>query len=643
VRLARRLSRVGHVHASFATLLAASSKSVLAPSPETHHLFPSGVTSRAPSLPHHRPLTDSCSSFTFNTTTTDDDGCETDARDPRFPFALLPELTSLIANPVRFAASGRPADNDHSRTHTPSDHTMHRLDSLPNWPPVNFDGEFDALGVDVRAMAPATAGETETPRTSFLDVPDVWLAMDQDVFGSPFHGEGTFQSEHFGAPLGGLGDFATGGVRGLGRHSDSRNAAGGALSVARKQTGTHSTAAMNSNPHQMSNDGTRNGEAHFETLEADDEIEESDDDDDDDESVMRRAMRLSPKYPALLDAYFKCATVGAGAQRLAAAERRKRRLLELAARAEGRAATKMFGKESLQKQPRWEDQFAHHQSSSGESGSSKSSRYAVQGEAPERCPEDGTDVDDDVKKTKTLENGFGGVAPGVSSRSRDHNAESVDEFMQKCVVEMEAFAEDLVATYREAEDACVAFEQRVAMLGRLTISDDADERDDRNNLKRRSAATAERTPPLHTERRNATSAQADQAQHQAPSSPDSSSDKLRETLKRKYAASILSLKENFLKKRKTGKLPTSATELLKTWWRAHVVWPYPGEEEKKTLMLATKLNNTQVNNWFINQRKRHWHKLFVNGNPPASEVDATSALIERFGSIDRAIEVARKA
>jgi hypothetical protein len=181
------------------------------------------------------------------------------------------------------------------------------------------------------------------------------------------------------------------------------------------------------------------------------------------------------------------------------------------------------------------------------------------------------------------------------------------------------------------------------MLGRLTISDDADERDDRNNLKRRSAATAERTPPLHTERRNATSAQADQAQHQAPSSPDSSSDKLRETLKRKYAASILSLKENFLKKRKTGKLPTSATELLKTWWRAHVVWPYPGEEEKKTLMLATKLNNTQVNNWFINQRKRHWHKLFVNGNPPASEVDATSALIERFGSIDRAIEVARKA
>ena len=87
---------------------------------------------------------------------------------------------------------------------------MHRLDSLPNWPPVNFDGEFDALGVDVRAMAPATAGETETPRTSFPDVPDVWLAMDQDVFGSPFHGEGTFQSEHFGAPLGGLGDFATG-------------------------------------------------------------------------------------------------------------------------------------------------------------------------------------------------------------------------------------------------------------------------------------------------------------------------------------------------------------------------------------------------------------------------------------------------
>lgn len=39
------------------------------------------------------------------------------------------------------------------------------------------------------------------------------------------------------------------------------------------------------------------------------------------------------------------------------------------------------------------------------------------------------------------------------------------------------------------------------------------------------------------------------------------------------------------------------------------MWPYPSEDEKKSLEEQTGLTATQINNWFINQRKRHWHKV----------------------------------
>ena len=215
--------------------------------------------------------------------------------------------------------------------------------------------------------------------------------------------------------------------------------------------------------------------------------------------------------------------------------------------------------------------------------------------------------------------------------------------MAECVSEMEAYAEDLRATYREAEDACAAFEARVATLGRLTLkSDDEDDAVTRNGETRNANAYEDgrlsaplpatttddrRTKPGATPKRGA-----------LPAPPPSASETLRETLKRKYAASILTLKDEFLKKRKKGKLPAAATEALKRWWRARVAWPYPSEEEKRALGAETRLDPTQINNWFINQRKRHWHKLFEGGVPPAAEAEARAALVERFGSIQAVID-----
>ncbi|KAK6159811.1 hypothetical protein DH2020_003192 [Rehmannia glutinosa] len=81
---------------------------------------------------------------------------------------------------------------------------------------------------------------------------------------------------------------------------------------------------------------------------------------------------------------------------------------------------------------------------------------------------------------------------------------------------------------------------------------------------------------------------------------------LKEMLMRKYSGYLSSLRKEFLKKRKKGKLPKDAITALLEWWNTHYRWPYPTEEEKNRLSEITGLDQKQINNWFINQRKRHW-------------------------------------
>ncbi|KAG7030118.1 Homeobox protein knotted-1-like 1, partial [Cucurbita argyrosperma subsp. argyrosperma] len=81
---------------------------------------------------------------------------------------------------------------------------------------------------------------------------------------------------------------------------------------------------------------------------------------------------------------------------------------------------------------------------------------------------------------------------------------------------------------------------------------------------------------------------------------------LKEMLLKKYSGYLSSLKKEFLKKRKKEKLPKDARMALLEWWSTHYKWPYPTEEEKSKLSVITGLDQKQINNWFINQRKRHW-------------------------------------
>ncbi|CAO2173894.1 unnamed protein product [Urochloa humidicola] len=84
---------------------------------------------------------------------------------------------------------------------------------------------------------------------------------------------------------------------------------------------------------------------------------------------------------------------------------------------------------------------------------------------------------------------------------------------------------------------------------------------------------------------------------------------LKEMLLKKYSGCLSRLRSEFLKKRKKGKLPKDARTVLLEWWNTHYRWPYPTEEDKVRLAAMTGLDPKQINNWFINQRKRHWKPL----------------------------------
>lgn len=81
---------------------------------------------------------------------------------------------------------------------------------------------------------------------------------------------------------------------------------------------------------------------------------------------------------------------------------------------------------------------------------------------------------------------------------------------------------------------------------------------------------------------------------------------LKDKLFRKYSGYISLLKHEFSNKKKKAKLPRDARQALLDWWNIHYKWPYPTEADKIALAESTGLDQKQINNWFINQRKRHW-------------------------------------
>lgn len=57
-------------------------------------------------------------------------------------------------------------------------------------------------------------------------------------------------------------------------------------------------------------------------------------------------------------------------------------------------------------------------------------------------------------------------------------------------------------------------------------------------------------------------------------------------------------------KTKRSNFPKHILRILKSWLKNHIESPYPTEMEKIALSEATGLDQTQINNWFINARRR---------------------------------------
>ncbi|CAF0792461.1 unnamed protein product [Rotaria sordida] len=72
------------------------------------------------------------------------------------------------------------------------------------------------------------------------------------------------------------------------------------------------------------------------------------------------------------------------------------------------------------------------------------------------------------------------------------------------------------------------------------------------------------------------------------------------------------------RQKKRGIFPKVATNIMRAWLFQHLTHPYPSEEQKKQLAQDTGLTILQVNNWFINARRRIVQPMIDQSNRAAS-------------------------
>ncbi|KAM9317483.1 homeobox protein PKNOX1 [Gastrophryne carolinensis] len=86
-------------------------------------------------------------------------------------------------------------------------------------------------------------------------------------------------------------------------------------------------------------------------------------------------------------------------------------------------------------------------------------------------------------------------------------------------------------------------------------------------------------------------------------------------------------------KNKRGVLPKQATNVMRSWLFQHIGHPYPTEDEKKQIAAQTNLTLLQVNNWFINARRRILQPMLdssATDTPKAKKKSSQSRPVQRF-------------
>ncbi|XP_036302602.1 homeobox protein PKNOX1 isoform X6 [Pipistrellus kuhlii] len=86
-------------------------------------------------------------------------------------------------------------------------------------------------------------------------------------------------------------------------------------------------------------------------------------------------------------------------------------------------------------------------------------------------------------------------------------------------------------------------------------------------------------------------------------------------------------------KNKRGVLPKHATSVMRSWLFQHIGHPYPTEDEKKQIAAQTNLTLLQVNNWFINARRRILQPMLDSScseTPKTKKKTAQNRPVQRF-------------
>ncbi|XP_049994023.1 homeobox protein PKNOX1 isoform X3 [Alexandromys fortis] len=99
-------------------------------------------------------------------------------------------------------------------------------------------------------------------------------------------------------------------------------------------------------------------------------------------------------------------------------------------------------------------------------------------------------------------------------------------------------------------------------------------------------------------------------------------------------------------KNKRGVLPKHATNVMRSWLFQHIGHPYPTEDEKKQIAAQTNLTLLQVNNWFINARRRILQPMLDSScseTPKTKKKPAQNRPVQRFWPDSLASGVAQSA
>ena len=91
--------------------------------------------------------------------------------------------------------------------------------------------------------------------------------------------------------------------------------------------------------------------------------------------------------------------------------------------------------------------------------------------------------------------------------------------------------------------------------------------------------------------------------------------------------------------RKASSLPVSTVEYLKAWMLSpeHIAHPYPTDQEKRDIMAETGINQKQLTNWFVNNRKRFWKPRVKKAGvtpaiPPSTSTTTSTRSSSRLSS-----------